>query len=71
MAVWGRITVGDEVIYERRAPNQGIWWYWFNRLLENDLELRQCWEEACQRNREKMRRRVMLKKVSRSFVGGE
>ena len=53
MTVWGRIMIGEEVIYERRAPNIGIWWYWFDHLLDKNPELKREWEESIRKTRER------------------
>jgi len=70
MTVWGRIVLNDEVVYERRAPNPGLWWYGFDRLLEKNPGLKRRWEEACQITRERMRQRAVLAQVN-GLRGGD
>ena len=50
--VWGRVTLQDEVIYERRAANAGLFWYGFDRLLEKNPDLKRRWEENFRKIRE-------------------
>ena len=59
MTVWGRITLQGEVVYERRAPNAGVWWYWFDHLMEKDPLIKQQWNKACRRIRERSPKRVV------------
>jgi len=61
-SVWGRVTLQDEVIYERRAANAGLFWYWFDRFLEKHPELKQRWEENLQRHREEVEQRILKEK---------
>ena len=53
MTVWGRIMLNEEVVYERRAPNPGLWWYDFDRLLEKNPDLKQRWEESLRKHLER------------------
>jgi len=55
MTVWGRIVLNDEVVYERRAPNPGLWWYGFDHLLKKSPDLKRRWEESLRKHRERMK----------------
>jgi len=47
--------LNEEVIYERRAPNPGLWWHWFDHLLKKSPDLKRRWEESLRKHRERMK----------------